>query len=253
MALRIRAKVLFHVWSYDFYDMTLSTEYQRRHFIKSMPPFSIESLLFVLFSVELLTVKADVHSNYLIFDITSISDKLIGVFRLIMRLSASGEHLRISRRNSPLLIVYENMSFNPLLRHARRKKRNAALNYNYLIDEVSSTGDDVYDSFNCKRYDWEIDMDIFQWDWYIAPRFYNAGFCYGDCPFPLDSPVMNSTTYSFIKNLYHYKTALQNENVPRACCTPISYYSQTILYFNQLRNSVLKKLPNMRVATCGCR
>ena len=26
MRLRVRAKVVLHVWSYDFYDMTLSTE-----------------------------------------------------------------------------------------------------------------------------------------------------------------------------------------------------------------------------------
>ena len=31
MTLRIRTKVLLHVWSYDFYDTTLSTEKQRRH------------------------------------------------------------------------------------------------------------------------------------------------------------------------------------------------------------------------------
>ena len=34
MSLRIPAKVLIHVWSYDFYDMTLSTGKQRRHMIK---------------------------------------------------------------------------------------------------------------------------------------------------------------------------------------------------------------------------
>ena len=34
MTLRIPAKVLIHVWSYDFYDMTLSTRKQRRHMIK---------------------------------------------------------------------------------------------------------------------------------------------------------------------------------------------------------------------------
>ena len=32
MTLRLCAKVLLHVWSYDFYDMTLSTEEQQRHF-----------------------------------------------------------------------------------------------------------------------------------------------------------------------------------------------------------------------------
>ena len=31
----VRAKMLLHVWSYDFYDMTLSTEKQWRHLIKA--------------------------------------------------------------------------------------------------------------------------------------------------------------------------------------------------------------------------
>ena len=34
MTLRIPAKELLHMWSYDFYDMTLSTGKQRRHMIK---------------------------------------------------------------------------------------------------------------------------------------------------------------------------------------------------------------------------
>ena len=33
MTLRNPAKVLLHVWSYDFYDMTLSTGKQPRHMI----------------------------------------------------------------------------------------------------------------------------------------------------------------------------------------------------------------------------
>ena len=33
MTLRIPAKVLIHVWSYDFYDVMLSTEKQRCHMI----------------------------------------------------------------------------------------------------------------------------------------------------------------------------------------------------------------------------
>ena len=32
---RIPAKVLIHVWSYDFYDMTLSTGKQRRHMLSA--------------------------------------------------------------------------------------------------------------------------------------------------------------------------------------------------------------------------
>ena len=37
MTLCIRAKVLLHVWLYDFYDMTLSTEKQRRRMINGIP------------------------------------------------------------------------------------------------------------------------------------------------------------------------------------------------------------------------
>ena len=36
MTLRIPAKVLLHVLSYDFYDMTLSTGKQRRHMINKI-------------------------------------------------------------------------------------------------------------------------------------------------------------------------------------------------------------------------
>ena len=50
MTLRIRAKVLLHVWPYDFCDMTLSTESQRRHMINlcnfNLFESSISSILF---------------------------------------------------------------------------------------------------------------------------------------------------------------------------------------------------------------
>ena len=39
MALRISAKVLIHVWAYNFYDMTLSIGKQRRHMIKPYNTF----------------------------------------------------------------------------------------------------------------------------------------------------------------------------------------------------------------------
>ena len=40
MTLLIPAKVLLHVWSYDFYDMTLSTGKQRRHMINYFKTYS---------------------------------------------------------------------------------------------------------------------------------------------------------------------------------------------------------------------
>ena len=44
MMLRIPAKVLLHVWSYDFYDMTLSTGKQGRHMINHFIQQRIEKV-----------------------------------------------------------------------------------------------------------------------------------------------------------------------------------------------------------------
>ena len=50
MTLRIPAKVLIHVWSYIFYDMTLSTGKQRRHMING----DMLQLIVLCFGVEFL-------------------------------------------------------------------------------------------------------------------------------------------------------------------------------------------------------
>ena len=45
MTLLIPAKVLLHVWSYDFYDMTLSAGKQRRHMIKQLKSYGDGTLI----------------------------------------------------------------------------------------------------------------------------------------------------------------------------------------------------------------
>ena len=56
MTLRIRVKVLLHVWSYDFYDMTLSTEKQRRRMINLnktlLSLFPLRNILSVTYAVS---------------------------------------------------------------------------------------------------------------------------------------------------------------------------------------------------------
>ena len=41
--LRLRTKVLLHMWSYDFHDTTLSTEWQQRHMIKNIPAYDVQA------------------------------------------------------------------------------------------------------------------------------------------------------------------------------------------------------------------
>ena len=47
MTLRIPAKVLLHVWSYDFYDMKLSTGKQRRHMINIFIAIALDESIFL--------------------------------------------------------------------------------------------------------------------------------------------------------------------------------------------------------------
>ena len=74
MTLRIPAKVLLHVWSYDFYDMTLSTGKQRRHMIIMIMNFIFlyQNILFLykrasfcINSEKKITMRNDRTLNYI--------------------------------------------------------------------------------------------------------------------------------------------------------------------------------------------
>ena len=84
MTLRIPAKVLLHVWSYDFYDMTLSTGKQRRHMIKA------RCVRIILVVVTLVAYRHDVwrenlkfwlFQNYVKSDLMSNNMKMNGDIR----------------------------------------------------------------------------------------------------------------------------------------------------------------------------
>ena len=74
MTLRIPAKVLLHVWSYDFYDMTLSTRKQRRHMINM---FS-KATIFQKFgnNSEKKKIRLIFLYMFIIEDITKLQSKL---------------------------------------------------------------------------------------------------------------------------------------------------------------------------------
>ena len=63
MTLRIPAKVLTHVWSYDFYKMTLSTGKQQRHMIKVTKD--------LLQKMTFLTIIVSLNSKILFFNFLS--------------------------------------------------------------------------------------------------------------------------------------------------------------------------------------
>ena len=206
-----------------------------------------------LFTGQLHYIQARVYSQYLIFDVTEISNSLEGRFDLVLKLISADGDVSISKHSPPLITTYENRNQNPLLEGKPNKRQKRSGNRFEEIDLLPNNYRQAStERYTCQRHGWMIDMSVFMWGWYVQPLSYDAGYCAGNCEFPLDS-VMNSTNYSYIKNLWHYQTEFMSDYVPRACCVPTSYYSQTIIYLNRNYDPVIKSLPHMRVAHCGCR
>ncbi|KAH9280384.1 Bone morphogenetic protein 2 [Echinococcus granulosus] len=121
-----------------------------------------------------------------------------------------------------------------------REKRNSR----YLMNQryVAST---------CQRRDLVVNFNAVGWSrWVIAPPAYNAGYCYGYCPFPL-SAHFNTTNHAIIIHLM-YNLGVAPPQVKPPCCTPVTFSPQSILFFDS-DEVVLQVYEDMIVETCGCR
>ena len=84
-------------------------------------------------------------------------------------------------------------------------------------------------------------------NWIIAPDGYKAFFCEGECAFPLGAH-MNATNHAIIQSLVHLWTS----DIPWPGCAPTKLASQSVLYFDDDSNVVLRRFPDMIVKSCGC-
>ncbi|VDD84038.1 unnamed protein product [Mesocestoides corti] len=134
-------------------------------------------------------------------------------------------------------------------RRARRKGRGAAYfrekhNSQYLMNQR-------YIASTCQRRDLMVNFDAVGWSrWVIAPMAYDAGYCYGHCPFPLSSHF-NTTNHAIIIHLM-YNLQVAPSHIPPPCCTPLTFSPQSLLFFEG-DEVVLQVYENMVVETCGCR
>ncbi|KAH9362246.1 hypothetical protein HPB48_002224 [Haemaphysalis longicornis] len=89
------------------------------------------------------------------------------------------------------------------------------------------------------------------WDhWVLAPSSYLAGQCVGHCG-SLMSKHVNTTNHAMV--LSRFRSMQPDMVIPDACCVPVDYASQSMLYVDAYDRVVLKAFPNMIVAQCGCR
>uniref|UniRef100_F1L0N1 Bone morphogenetic protein 3 n=1 Tax=Ascaris suum TaxID=6253 RepID=F1L0N1_ASCSU len=85
--------------------------------------------------------------------------------------------------------------------------------------------------------------------WIIAPKSFEAHYCSGSCPFPLQKEV-NPSNHAIVQSIIH--TIGLNPYVPAVCCAPDKMDSLTLLYFDEMDNVVLKNYPKMIVSSCAC-
>lgn len=108
-----------------------------------------------------------------------------------------------------------------------------------------------YIDATCQRRDLTVNFNAIGWSrWVIAPAAYNAGYCFGYCPFPL-SAHFNTTNHAIIIHLMH-NLGVAPPQVGPPCCTPLTFSPQSILFFDG-GDVVLQVYEDMIVESCGCR
>lgn len=102
----------------------------------------------------------------------------------------------------------------------------------------------------CHRHPLYVSFRDVGWqDWIIAPMGYQAYFCYGECPFPLNDRL-NGTNHAIIQTLVN---SMDPSSVPKVCCAPTKLSAISMLYFDNDENVVLRQYEDMVVEACGCR
>lgn len=102
----------------------------------------------------------------------------------------------------------------------------------------------------CRRHPLYVDFSDVGWtDWIVAPPGYQAYFCSGECPYPLDDHL-NTTNHAIVQTLVN---SVSPTLVPRSCCIPTELSAISMLYVDENDKVVLKSYQDMVVEGCGCR
>ncbi|XP_014091881.2 protein screw [Bactrocera oleae] len=83
----------------------------------------------------------------------------------------------------------------------------------------------------------------------IAPKTFEAFYCFGECNFPLGTPMHNATNHAIVQTLMH----LKRSNLPKPCCVPVKLASISILYSVNEDSVNLMRFSHIVAKECGCR
>ncbi|XP_076458830.1 uncharacterized protein LOC143292419 [Babylonia areolata] len=101
----------------------------------------------------------------------------------------------------------------------------------------------------CQMYDFKVDFEFIGWgQWIIHPKTFNARFCYGECPSPVDSRF-KPTNHAMLQTLMRQK---KRRLAPPTCCVPVRLKPLSMMYF-EYEEIVVRHHENMIAEDCGCR
>lgn len=160
------------------------------------------------------------------------------------------DHLRLKRDNrhdwlhkQPLLFVYtdDGRSIHRKGEEILKNRKKRAIRNGRRRDEKREP---------CRRHAMRVDFANVGWnDWIVAPAFYEAFHCKGECKYPF-ADHMNVTNHAIVQSLVNSA----NPNIaPRPCCIPTQLSSISMLYVDDEQKVTLKNYRDMVVKGCGCR
>ncbi|XP_033220088.1 protein 60A-like [Belonocnema kinseyi] len=100
----------------------------------------------------------------------------------------------------------------------------------------------------CQRENLYVNFADLNWqDIIIAPKGYDAYFCYGECNFPFQNEI-RATNHAVIQGLVN----LRNSSIPKPCCAPIEMKKIKLIYQLDEDSYAYRDKDNMVVGSCGC-
>ncbi|CAG5132024.1 unnamed protein product [Candidula unifasciata] len=101
----------------------------------------------------------------------------------------------------------------------------------------------------CQLHDFEVDFNVIGWGkWIMHPKKFNARFCSGVCPSPIDVQY-KPTNHALLQTLMRMK---RPQSAPPPCCVPIKLKPISMLYF-EYDEIVVRHHDDMIASECGCR
>lgn len=155
------------------------------------------------------------------------------------------EHIpyKLIGSNAPLLVAWADREDYGVLDDLHTRSRRSIPQ----PSEIEAEQESPY----CSLKNWHVSFRDLDWDhWIIQPTGYDANFCKGICPEPLNNSMILATNHAYVKSVYRILHE-ENDILPIAYCVPFQLSPMSLLYdYNGTIH--MRHMNEVRATTCGC-